>query len=79
LFLSFCVATYTPYFYHIAATDVRLTADEIASLDKLSAPSATFLSEYKDLIAMLHHGDIEINGFKPANMPFMANMQPGKY
>jgi aryl-alcohol dehydrogenase-like predicted oxidoreductase len=64
---------------NIAATDVRLTTDEIASLDKLSAPPATFLSEYKDLIAMLQHGDMEINGFKPAPMPFLANMQPEKY
>ncbi len=64
---------------NIAATDLHLSADEIASLDKLSAPPITFLSEYKDLVAIMQHGGIEINGFKPASAPLLANMQPGKY
>jgi hypothetical protein len=51
----------------------------VASLDQLSAPPATFLSEYAAMIPMLQHGGIEINGFKPAQVPLLANMQPGKY
>ncbi|WP_221393731.1 aldo/keto reductase [Dyadobacter sp. NIV53] len=64
---------------NIAATDIHLSADEIASLDKLSSPPLTFLSEYKDLIPVMQHGGIEINGFKPAAAPIMADIQPGKY
>jgi len=64
---------------NIAAVDVHLTTEEIASLDQLSMPQATFLSEYKDLIKILQHGGIEINGLKPTQMPMLADMQPGKY
>jgi aryl-alcohol dehydrogenase-like predicted oxidoreductase len=64
---------------NIAATDIHLSAEEIASLDQLSTPPATFLSEYKDMIPMMQHGGVEINGFKPASVPLVANMQPGKY
>ncbi len=64
---------------NIAATDAHLSADETASLDKLSTPPLTFLAEYKDLIPMIQHGGIEINGIKPPAAPFLADMQPGKY
>ncbi|MVM33753.1 aldo/keto reductase [Spirosoma sp. HMF4905] len=64
---------------NIAATDVTLTAEEIASLDALSTPPKTFLAEYKDMIPMMQHGGIEINGVKPAAIPMLANMQPGTY
>ena len=64
---------------NIAAVDVHLTTEEIASLDQLSMPQATFLSEYKDLIKILQHGGIEINGLKPTQMPMLVDMQPGKY
>ncbi len=64
---------------NITATDVNLSKEEVASLDALSTPPATFLSEYKDLIPMMQHGGIEINGVKPPAVPLVADMQPGKY
>lgn len=64
---------------NIAATDIHLSNEEVAALDQLSTPPATFLSEYKDMIPMMQHGGVEINGFKPASVPLVANMQPGKY
>jgi diketogulonate reductase-like aldo/keto reductase len=64
---------------NIVAVDVHLTSEEVRSLDQLSIPPATFLSEYKDLIPVMQHGGIEINGLKPAEMPMLADMQPGKY
>ena len=64
---------------NIAATDVHLTTEEVTSLDQLSMPQASFLSEYKDLIPALQHGGIEINGLKPNQMPMLADMQPGRY
>jgi len=64
---------------NIAATDIHLSKEEIASLDKVSAPPTTFLAEYKDMIPMMQHGGIAINGVTPAPLPMLANMQPGKY
>jgi aryl-alcohol dehydrogenase-like predicted oxidoreductase len=64
---------------NIAATEVHLSAEDIASLDQLSAPPVTFLAEYKDMIPMMQHGGIEINGVKPVALPLMTDMQPGKY
>ena len=64
---------------NIAATDVHLTIEELGSLDNLSTPPPTFLSEYKDLIKMMQHGGIEIDGVKPQAAALLANMQPGKY
>jgi aryl-alcohol dehydrogenase-like predicted oxidoreductase len=64
---------------NIAATEVHLSAEDIASLDQLSAPPVTFLAEYKDMIPMMQHGGIEINGIKPIALPLLADMQPGKY
>ena len=64
---------------NISATDVHLTPAEVINLDQLSAPPATFLSDYKDLIPMMQHGGIEINGFTPASVPLTAGMQPGRY
>ncbi|SDZ81002.1 aldo/keto reductase [Pedobacter hartonius] len=64
---------------NIAAADVHLSAEEVASLDQLSAPPVTFLSEYATMIPMMQHGGVEINGFKPAPVPMLANMIPGKY
>lgn len=64
---------------NIAATDIHLSSEETTSLDQLSAPPATFLSEYKDLIPMMQHGGIEINGVRPAPVPLLANIQPDKY
>ncbi|RXK81306.1 aldo/keto reductase [Filimonas effusa] len=63
----------------IAATTIHLTPEEIASLDALSMPPKTFLSQYKDMIPIMQHGGIEINGFKPAALPMLSNMQPGQY
>ncbi|WP_426667719.1 aldo/keto reductase [Mucilaginibacter sp. McL0603] len=64
---------------NIKATNLLLSADEITSLDKLSAPPPTFLSDYKDLIASMQHGGMEINGFKPEALPLLKNIQPGQY
>jgi len=64
---------------NIAATNVHLSNEEIASLDALSMPPKTFLAEYKDMIPMMQHGGIEINGVKPAALPLLANMNPAKY
>ncbi|MDJ1479891.1 aldo/keto reductase [Cytophagaceae bacterium YF14B1] len=64
---------------NIAATDVHLTHEEIASLDSLSTPPKTFWTEYKEPIKMMQHGGIEIDGLKPAPLPLLIHMQPGKY
>jgi len=64
---------------NIAATEVHLLAEEVTILDQLSAPPVTFLSEYATMIPMMQHGGIEIDGFKPAPIPMLANMKPGKY
>ncbi|MBS1660156.1 MAG: aldo/keto reductase [Bacteroidetes bacterium] len=64
---------------NIAATDIHLTTEEVASLDALSTPPKTFLAEYKDMIPMLQHGGITINGFKPTAPQLVAEMQPGRY
>jgi aryl-alcohol dehydrogenase-like predicted oxidoreductase len=64
---------------NIVATNIHLSVDEVASLDKLSAPPVTFLAEYAPMIPMMQYGGIEINGFKPTALSLVENMQPGKY
>jgi aryl-alcohol dehydrogenase-like predicted oxidoreductase len=64
---------------NLSATNIQITADEIASLDALSTPPSSFVTEYKGLVSALQHGGIEINGIKPPDAPITAQIQPGKY
>ncbi|MDO6432691.1 aldo/keto reductase [Flavitalea sp. BT771] len=64
---------------NIAAVDVDLSTDEIRSLDDLSNPPASFVTEYREAGRMFHHGGIEVNGYKPAVLPLTRNMVPGRY
>lgn len=64
---------------NIKALDVKLTAEEIAALDQLSAPPATFVTSYRESGRMFHHGGIEINGYTPAALPLTKDMISGKY
>ena len=64
---------------NLSATNIKLSADEMSSLDALSTPPPTFVTEYKELVKAMQHGGIEINSSKPPVASITANMQPGKY
>ena len=64
---------------NVGAVDIKLSPDEVASLDALSTPPVTFVTEYKELVKSMQHGGIEINGIKPPAAAIMATIQPGKY
>jgi len=64
---------------NMAALDIKLSAEEIKSLDDLSTPPPSFVTSYREAGRMFHHGGIEINGFKPPVLPLTQNMIPGRY
>jgi aryl-alcohol dehydrogenase-like predicted oxidoreductase len=64
---------------NIKAANIKLSVAEVASLDALSTPPPTFVTEYKDLAKMMQHGGIEINGIKPPAAEITADMKLGKY
>ncbi|MEO3405038.1 aldo/keto reductase [Mucilaginibacter sp. CAU 1740] len=64
---------------NIAATRLTLQAGDISTLDELSPPPPTFVTNHLETARMFQHGGIEINGRKPAALPLVANMQAGKY
>lgn len=64
---------------NMAALHVKLSAEEIKSLDELSTPPPSFVTSYREAGRMFHHGGIEVNGFKPLVLPLTQNMIPGRY
>jgi len=62
-----------------SAADITLSKEEIAALDELSVPPATFVTTYRPYSQMFHHGGIEVNGVKPPALPLTIDMVPGKY
>ena len=62
-----------------SAADIKLSAEEVAALNELSAPPPTFVTAYKPYSQMFHHGGIEVNGIKPPVLPLTADLVPGKY
>jgi len=63
----------------MAALDVKLSAEEISTLNILSAPPLSFVTTYREAGRMFHHGGINVNGVTPPVLPLTKNMIPGKY
>ena len=64
---------------NMAALDVKLSAEEISTLNILSAPPLSFVTTYREAGRMFHHGGINVNGVTPPVLPLTKNMIPGKY
>ncbi|RIJ42489.1 aldo/keto reductase [Pontibacter oryzae] len=64
---------------NMEALTVKLSADEIASLDALSVPPPTAVTKNSAFTQSFIHGDIEINGIKPHALPTHMQMQPSSY
>lgn len=64
---------------NLAALQVTLSADEVAALNALSTPPATFVTQYRDYARSFVHGGIHINNSQPAPLPAFQQFVPGKY
>lgn len=54
------------------ALSVTLSAADVAALNALTEPPATFITAHAAATQMFQHGGIEINGVKPPALPFSA-------
>jgi aryl-alcohol dehydrogenase-like predicted oxidoreductase len=64
---------------NIAALDVRLTADQIARLDKLSKPALGFPMQFLNIVNMYSHGGTTINGEKGTVWPLGPKNDAERY
>ena len=54
---------------NLKALDLRLSAEQSAALDKLTAPTLNFPAEFLPMFRMLHAGGTTINGEKSPLIP----------
>jgi len=64
---------------NLAALDVRLTADQIARLDKLSKPALSFPMQFLNIVNMYSHGGTTINGEKGTVWPLAPKTDAERY
>lgn len=64
---------------NLESLNVKLSSEEMDSLDHLSIPSHNSITKHGGRPASFIHGGIEINGYKPDAMPENMQMRPGMY
>jgi aryl-alcohol dehydrogenase-like predicted oxidoreductase len=64
---------------NLAALDVSLTADDVAALDKLSAPSLNFPASFLKFAPMFAHGGATVNGVPSAAWPLLPKSDAERY
>lgn len=64
---------------NLEALKIKLSVDEITSLDALTVPQPTFITKHSGATQSFVHGGIEINGVKPDALPAHMQMQYNNY
>ena len=64
---------------NIAALDVRLSAEELSSLDVLSTPPPMFTTMQQRVTTSFQHGGISINGVTPYEYPMTPKSDADRY
>ncbi|WP_139926335.1 aldo/keto reductase [Hymenobacter sp. DG01] len=64
---------------NVAALDVRLSAEELSSLDELSTPPAMFTSTMQKHTNSFQHGGISLNGVTPPDSPMAPKSDKDRY
>lgn len=64
---------------NVAALDIRLSTEEVASLDTLSAPAPTFISSHQPTTNRFQHGGISLNGITPLELPMTPKSDKDRY
>jgi aryl-alcohol dehydrogenase-like predicted oxidoreductase len=64
---------------NLAALDITLTPEEIASLDKLSAPTLNFPASFLKSATMFMHGGATVNGEKSSAWPLAPKGDAERY
>lgn len=64
---------------NIAALDIRLSAEEVSSLNQLSEPAPTFISAHQPTTNRFRHGGISVNGVTPAELLMTPKSDKDRY
>jgi aryl-alcohol dehydrogenase-like predicted oxidoreductase len=64
---------------NVAALDIRLSAEELSSLDQLSTPPATFTATHQATTNQFRHGGISVNGVTPPELPMTPKSDKDRY
>ncbi len=64
---------------NVAALDIRLSVEELVSLDQLSTPPTMFTTMQQRLTSSFQHGGISVNGVTPYEYPMTPKSDKDRY